>query len=1380
MKNLYVIMFFTVILGSWNLNASAQNVSFPDANLAAKVRTALGLASGANIPLTSLQGLDSLSANSAAITNLIGLEQATGLERLYLNNNEISDISPLSGLTNLDILHLGNNEISDIGPFSGLTSLMQLNLNDNEISDISPLSGLTSLMQLWLENNPISNFDPLRNLTNLRTLLLRGTTFSDFTILSPLTSLDALGLGENEISDLTGFPALPNLTSLSLHDNQISDLSPLENLTSPTKLEDLGLTRNQITNITPIARFIGLTQLWLENNKIRDVTPLGNLINLQWRLVINNNQVRDLSPLSSLTKLVRLHFEGNQVRDLSPLSSLTELTDLRFDRNQVRDLSPLSSLTKLQLLAICYNPYTDISPLSALEELAALRIDEVFVKANEALVESIIGEDTRLVLCPPLPTQPTTSGGGGGGGGGGRTISKLSFPGQIGFSELMFASGGGLDSLPQWIELCNASDTETVNLWRWQLEIEARNANGEHQHVVITFEDLLIPPNQTALIVTSEAPNSVGLSKERIYNFSTHHPNTFKDNEDHNRVLGQNGFFLKLSDPGGAVSDVAGNLDGDSETEDAPAWELPTGMTPTAARTSVFRHYDLAKGTPLDGEISENWVRAADVQLEFITYWGKYTDIGNPGRKGGWKFPFGRISISELMFTSRGGLPSLPQWIELYNTSDTQTVDLRGWQLKIEARDDDGEHRYAVITLDSFLIPPNQMALIVTSIARSSGVRQGVYNLPSRHPDAFKLNRHQNQNQVLGQSGFFLKLSDPDGIVTDIAGNLDGNKLTEDKPKWELPAGITPDGARTSLVRRYYRAADIPLDGKKSASWVPASEMALKVMTYYGRSTDIGNPGYTDAGVLPPGRMSISELMFTSRGGLHSLPQWIELYNGSETETVNLRGWQLEIEARDANDELRHEVVTFNNLSIPPNQAALLVTWHSSRSSGDIPRDRIYRIRSRDRNRLLGQTGFSLRLSDPDGAVSDVAGNLDGDRLTKDPPEWELPAGITPDGARTSLLRQYHEIGMPVDGQTSASWMPASRMPLKVMTYWGKETDIGNPGYANEETLLPGHQVSFSELMFTSRGGLHSLPQWIELYNDSETETVNLRGWQLEIEARDANGEHRHAVIPLYEFSIPPNQTALIVTWNGRDSGDIPRDRVYNFYQQNAFDRNQVLGQRGFFLKLSDPDGGVSDIAGNLDGDKKTKDEPAWQLPAGSTTDDGVRTSLMRRYYHVTGIPLDGRTSANWVPASNVPLKVMTYWGKETDIGNPGYRGGGPLPVELSRFRPERTDTGQVVIKWTTASELNNAGFNILRSQTRKAQFVRINPKLIAGQGTSSEMHTYSYTDTTAKPNVIYYYRIEDVSFEGVRQTLATVRLKGYVSASAKMLQKWGELKSQE
>lgn len=329
----------------------------------------------------------------------------------------------------------------------------------------------------------------------------------------------------------------------------------------------------------------------------------------------------------------------------------------------------------------------------------------------------------------------------------------------------------------------------------------------------------------------------------------------------------------------------------------------------------------------------------------------------------------------------------------------------------------------------------------------------------------------------------------------------------------------------------------------------------------------------------------------------------------------------------------------------------------------------------------------------------------------------------------------------------------------------------------------PG-QIGFSELMIASEGGLHSRSQWIELHNNSNTEAVNLWGWKLEIEARDADGGHRHVVIPLEDLPIPANQTVLIVTWRDGNSGDFPENRIYNFFghhsdefEQNEH-RNMVLGRVGFFLKLSDPDGAISDVVGNLDGNGKTEDEPAWELPSGMT-EDGARTSLMRRYNRDTGVLLDGTLSSNWVSASNLQLGVMTYWGRRTDIGNPGYRGEGALPVQLSGFRSERLDTGLVMIEWITESELNNAGFNILRSQTAQGPFVKVNPTLIAGAGTTSERQTYKWQDTTAELNVTYYYRIEDVSFSGDRQRLATTRMRGHVSAAGKITATWGSLKTQ-
>ena len=123
--------------------------------------------------------------------------------------------------------------------------------------------------------------------------------------------------------------------------------------------------------------------------------------------------------------------------------------------------------------------------------------------------------------------------------------------------------------------------------------------------------------------------------------------------------------------------------------------------------------------------------------------------------------------------------------------------------------------------------------------------------------------------------------------------------------------------------------------------------------------------------------------------------------------------------------------------------------------------------------------------------------------------------------------------------------------------------------------------------------------------------------------------------------------------------------------------------------------------------------------------------------------------------------------------------GGEPLPVTLSYFRAEHTDTG-VVLKWTTESEVDNAGFYIYRSATKDGEFKVVNPTMIQGAGTTGERNAYTWTDTTAKPNTMYFYQIEDVSHAGVRKQLATVRLRGLVSAKGKLTTRWADLKMQK
>ena len=318
-------------------------------------------------------------------------------------------------------------------------------------------------------------------------------------------------------------------------------------------------------------------------------------------------------------------------------------------------------------------------------------------------------------------------------------------------------------------------------------------------------------------------------------------------------------------------------------------------------------------------------------------------------------------------------------------------------------------------------------------------------------------------------------------------------------------------------------------------------------------------------------------------------------------------------------------------------------------------------------------------------------------------------------------------------------------------------------------------RITISEIMVASNGG--SLPQWIELHNGSDTHAVYLKGWTLEVQnRRSANFKgHLNVTLTFKEKFIEPQETLMIVSKQGRSSNNFSNEQIYNLGTLHPNLQDMVLSEEGFYLKLSNKAGELIDVVGNLDGKRNTDDQPAWPLP-GSLTEEGARASMVRR--HDDGVPRLGTDASGWISAMNTKLTTgtTTYYGHPNDIGAPGVKSGGALPVTLSHFRAERVEAG-VVVKWTTESEVDNAGFNILRSETKNGEFKVVNPQLIQGAGTTSERHTYTWKDTAAQPNVAYYYRIEDVSHAGVRKQLATVRMRGLVSASGKLTTRWADLK---
>lgn len=87
---------------------------------------------------------------------------------------------------------------------------------------------------------------------------------------------------------------------------------------------------------------------------------------------------------------------------------------------------------------------------------------------------------------------------------------------------------------------------------------------------------------------------------------------------------------------------------------------------------------------------------------------------------------------------------------------------------------------------------------------------------------------------------------------------------------------------------------------------------------------------------------------------------------------------------------------------------------------------------------------------------------------------------------------------------------------------------------------------------------------------------------------------------------------------------------------------------------------------------------------------------------------------------------------------------GNPVPVELTSFTASLTND-KVELKWETASEINNSGFEVER-KINNNNFEKIS--FISGFGTSTEKHSYTYTDKPGTEGKISY-RLKQIDFNG-------------------------------
>ena len=275
-------------------------------------------------------------------------------------------------------------------------------------------------------------------------------------------------------------------------------------------------------------------------------------------------------------------------------------------------------------------------------------------------------------------------------------------------------------------------------------------------------------------------------------------------------------------------------------------------------------------------------------------------------------------------------------------------------------------------------------------------------------------------------------------------------------------------------------------------------------------------------------------------------------------------------------------------------------------------------------------------------------------------------------------------------------------------------------------TIPQAGSIYISEVMFAGGG---RVPQWIEIANGSRSEAVNLSGWTLTVDnaAADADvsiGASATFTIPDGTTIAPSERhdplgvdtpsTLLVVTEAGRNNldGRNAAGQVVNLWEDNDIElilagvvtrRYTLLSDTAFMITLAPPKPAKTkpparetaaaratrevaekkaanvrkahtDRVGNLGDDGAA----AWALPMRK---EGGRSSIIRRHVQVgrgPAAPEDGTLMVSWVLASRTRFaqgthsKVSSYYGFPTDVGTPGFRAGGALPVELSHFRPAR------------------------------------------------------------------------------------------------------------
>ena len=128
----------------------------------------------------------------------------------------------------------------------------------------------------------------------------------------------------------------------------------------------------------------------------------------------------------------------------------------------------------------------------------------------------------------------------------------------------------------------------------------------------------------------------------------------------------------------------------------------------------------------------------------------------------------------------------------------------------------------------------------------------------------------------------------------------------------------------------------------------------------------------------------------------------------------------------------------------------------------------------------------------------------------------------------------------------------------------------------------------------------------------------------------------------------------------------------------------------------------------------------------------------------------------------NSVLSMATAYALETRLRSNGFAGTADIHdnngtglvscatlIDISSFTAVPKNK-KVIIKWSTESEADSAGFNIYRAEKEEGDYEQINDLLISAEGSITEGAEYEFIDDDVKNRKTYYYKLEDIDMAGM------------------------------